>query len=101
MKKLRSLPCALLLALFTASATAEPAKVGFIYIGNGDNNLWTRQHELAREALQAELGPAVTVVTMPNTAKGPDGERATRELSKAGAKMIYAVGHGYMDSILA
>ena len=100
MSTLRSLPFALLIALFTASASAEPAKVGFIYIGNGENNLWTRQHELAREALQAELGSAVTVVTVPNTAEGLDGERAARKLSKSGAKMIYAVGLGYMDGIL-
>lgn len=78
----------------------SPAKVGFIYFGPVGDSGWTYQHDQGRKALEQALGSKITVRTVPNTLEGPDGERVARELVSDGAKVVFAVGFGYMKEVL-
>lgn len=78
----------------------QPANVGFVYFGPVAGAGWTYQHDLGRQEMQSTLGSKVAVRTVPNTSEGPDGERVVRELTADGAKMVFAVGFGYMREVL-
>ncbi|HSV81607.1 MAG TPA: BMP family ABC transporter substrate-binding protein [Ramlibacter sp.] len=90
----------LAMAMPPLALAQQPAKVGFIYFGPVGDVGWTYQHDLGRQELEKNLGSKILVRTVPNTPEGPDGERVARELTSDGAKMIFAVGFGYMKQVL-
>ncbi|WP_028998506.1 BMP family ABC transporter substrate-binding protein [Azohydromonas australica] len=99
-KKQHAVVMALLIASASIASAQQSAKVGFIYHGPVGDAGWTYQHDLGRQEMEKNLGSKVVVRIVPNTLEGPDGERVARELSSDGAKMIFAVGFGYMKPVL-
>lgn len=83
-----------------AAIAQQPAKVGFMYFGPVGDVGWTYQHDLGRQELEKNLGSKIAVRTVPNTLEGADGDRVARELTADGAKVIFAVGFGYMKATL-
>ena len=80
--------------------TAEPLKVGFVYVAPLAEAGWVHQHELGRQAVQASLGKAVQTTYVENVAEGPDAERVIRDLARQGHKLIFTPSFGYMEPTL-
>lgn len=78
-------------------ATAEPLKVGFIYVSPIGDAGWTSQHDKGRLALEAALGDQVETKYVENVAEGADAERVIREFANTGYKVIFATSFGYMN----
>lgn len=92
--------CVLALLAPVCASAQEPAKVGFVYFGPVGDVGWTYQHDQGRKELEKNLGNKVAVRTVPNTLEGADGDRVVRELTADGAKVVFAVGFGYMREVL-
>ncbi len=66
---------------------------------------WTRQHEDARQAVEAAFNkpgqpPQVHTRFVDNVAEGADAERVIRELARSGADIIFTPSFGYMEPTL-
>src|ERR1700709_990580 len=86
-------------SMFSASA-ADKLKGGFIYLGPVGDFGWTYQHELARQALVKEFGDKIETTYLENVSEGPDAERSTEQLVRAGNKLIFTTSFGYMEPTL-
>ncbi|MEO1911191.1 MAG: BMP family ABC transporter substrate-binding protein [Paracoccus sp. (in: a-proteobacteria)] len=92
---------AILMALAVpAMAQDEPLKVGFIYVGPVGDGGWTYQHDLARQAVEAEYGDKVETTFIESVPEGADAERALTQLALAGNKLIFATSFGFMDPVM-
>ena len=80
--------------------TAEPLKVGFVYVAPLTDAGWVHQHDLGRQAMEAALGTAVKTTYVENVAEGPDAERVIRDLARQGYKLIFTPSFGYMEPTL-
>lgn len=89
-----------LIASPTHAQKAEPLKVGFVYVAPVTEAGWVRQHEDARQAVQAALGNRVKTSFVENVAEGPDAERVIRDLAATGHKLIFTPSFGYMEPTL-
>ena len=90
---------AVALAAAGASApAAEKLKIGFVYVGPVGDFGWTYQHEAARKDLVKALGDQVETTILENVSEGPDAERATEQLARAGNKLIFTTSFGFMES---
>ena len=91
-----------LLSVFPAAhaQTAEPMKVGFVYVAPITEAGWVRQHEEGRKAVQAALGDKVKTTFVENVAEGADAERVIRDLAQQGHKLIFTPSFGYMEPTL-
>lgn len=90
-------------AVLIASASllsAQPVKVGFVYVGPVGDSGWTYQHDLARKQMEAALKGKVTTQFVENVPEGADSERVIREMAQSGAKVIFATSFGYMNPAL-
>ncbi|MEO6929568.1 MAG: BMP family ABC transporter substrate-binding protein [Casimicrobiaceae bacterium] len=95
-------------ALAVACATATvahaqapaPLKIGFVYVSPVGDAGWTWQHELARRAMQQNLGGKVVTQFVENVQEGPDAERVIRELAQKGNQLIFTTSFGYMNPTL-
>jgi simple sugar transport system substrate-binding protein len=101
-KTLLAAAAALLLAgsIGGGASAADKLKVGFIYLGPVGDLGWTYQHDLARKALDKELGDKIETTFLENVPEGPDAERAIEQLVRAGNKLIFTTSFGYMDPTL-
>ncbi|TRW99128.1 BMP family ABC transporter substrate-binding protein [Paracoccus sp. M683] len=79
-------------------AQDEPLKVGFIYVGPVGDGGWTYQHDLGRQAIEAEFGDRVETTFIESVPEGADAERALTQLALAGNKLIFATSFGFMDA---
>jgi basic membrane protein A and related proteins len=77
-----------------------PVKVGFVYVTPVTDAGWVRQHENARQAVQAALGERVKTTFVENVPEGPDAERVIRDLAATGHKLIFTPSFGYMEPTL-
>jgi simple sugar transport system substrate-binding protein len=84
----------------THAQTADPLKVGLVYVAPLTEAGWVRQHEQARQAVQAALGARVKTAYVENVAEGPDAERVIRDLAATGHKLIFTPSFGYMEPTL-
>src|SRR5262245_63008069 len=87
-------------ALAAAGATApaaEKLKIGFVYVGPVGDFGWSYQHDVARKALEKALGDKVETTYLENVNEGPDTERATEQLARAGNKLIFTTSFGFME----
>ncbi len=84
----------------TKETTKEPLKVGFVYVAPITEAGWVRQHENARQAVQAALGNSVKTTFVENVAEGPDAERVIRDLAQQGHQLIFTPSFGYMEPTL-
>ena len=83
-----------------AFAQDEPLKVGFIYVGPVGDGGWTYQHDLGRQAIEAEYGDKVETTFIESVPEGADAERALTQLALAGNKLIFATSFGFMDPVM-
>jgi simple sugar transport system substrate-binding protein len=89
---------AALAATGAAAPAAEKLKIGFIYVGPVGDFGWSYQHDVARKALEKALGDKVETTYLENVSEGPDAERATEQLARAGNKLVLTTSFGFMDS---
>lgn len=87
-------------AFATHAQKNEPLKVGFVYVAPLTDAGWVRQHEEARQAVQAAFGDRVKTSFVENVAEGPDAERVIRDLAQTGHKLIFTPSFGYMEPTL-
>jgi simple sugar transport system substrate-binding protein len=92
---------ALGLAASAGVATAEPVKVGFVYVGPVGDGGWTYEHDKGRQAVEAEFGDKVETVYVENVAEGPDAERVMTQMALNGADLIFTTSFGFMDATVA
>ncbi|MEM7443043.1 MAG: BMP family ABC transporter substrate-binding protein [Pseudomonadota bacterium] len=78
----------------------DPFRIGFIYVGPISDHGWTYQHDLGRQAVEAEFGDRVETQYVENVAEGPDAARVMRQLASSGVDMIFATSFGFMDSVM-
>lgn len=83
-----------------ADKAAGPYKVAFVYVSPASEEGWSRQHDLARIALEKVYGDKVKFTTVENIPAGADSERVLRDLAQQGNKLIFATSFGYMNSVL-
>lgn len=88
------------LALTLTASAAEPAKVGFVYVGPIGDHGWSFQHEQGRQAVEKALAGKVTTTYVENVPEGADAERVIRNIAKSGYKLIYTTSFGYMNPTL-
>ena len=81
-------------------AQDEPLKVGFIYVGPVGDGGWTYQHDLGRQAVEAEFGDRVETTFIESVPEGADAERAITQLALAGNKLIFTTSFGFMDATI-
>lgn len=86
--------CALAMS---ATAHAEPFKVGFIVPSPVADVGWAKQQDLGREAVVKECGPDVEATIVDNVSEGPDAARVMNQLMTGGAKFIVLGSFGYMN----
>jgi simple sugar transport system substrate-binding protein len=76
---------------------AEPARLGFIYVGPIGDYGWTHGHDEARRAVEAHFGDKVKTSYVENVAEGPDAERVIRQLATTGNDLIFTTSFGFMN----
>lgn len=79
---------------------APPLKVGYVYVSPVTDAGWTRQHDEARKAVEAALGPRVQTTAVANVPEGADAERVIRDLAATGHGLIFTTSFGYMEPAL-
>lgn len=100
MRRLTSMLAGAVLALGLApAASADPLKVGFIYIGPVGDYGWTWTHDQGRAEMKAALGDKVETSIIENVPYGADAERALTQMALQGHKLIFATSFGYMDAV--
>jgi basic membrane protein A and related proteins len=87
------------------AAPAAPVKAAFVYVTPITPAGWTRQHEQARQAVEATLNrpgqpPAVQTTFVENVPEGADAERVIRDLAQQGHQIIFTPSFGYMEPTL-
>jgi simple sugar transport system substrate-binding protein len=81
----------------TGSVAGEPLKIGFVYVSPIGDAGWTYQHELGRQALEAELGDKVETNFVESVPEGADAERIIREFAATGHELVFTTSFGYMN----
>ncbi|MEW6466556.1 MAG: BMP family ABC transporter substrate-binding protein [Pseudomonadota bacterium] len=79
---------------------APPLKVGYVYVSPVTDAGWTRQHDEARKAVEAALGPRVQTTAVADVPEGADAERVIRDLAATGHGLIFTTSFGYMEPAL-
>jgi basic membrane protein A len=80
--------------------SAEPLKVGFIYLGPVGDFGWTYQHDIARKLAVEKFGDKIKTTFVENVAEGPDSEKVLNDLANSGHKLIFSTSFGYMNYVL-
>lgn len=88
------------LGLSLGIASAEPTKVGFVYLSSTGDHGWTYAHELGRQMVAEHFGDAVKTTYVENVPEGPDATRVIRELAQQGNEIIFTTSFGYMEPTL-
>lgn len=84
-----------------SAASAEPLKVGFIYVGPVGDAGWTYAHDAARKLVEAKFGDKVKTTFVENVPESAaDAERVIRDLATQGNKIIFGTTFGYMEAML-
>ena len=81
-------------------ASAEPTRVGFVYLSSTGDHGWTRAHDLGRLMVEERFGDEVETTYVENVPEGPDATRVIRELALAGNDIIFTTSFGYMEPTL-
>ncbi|MBV8617321.1 MAG: BMP family ABC transporter substrate-binding protein [Curvibacter sp.] len=83
-----------------AEAPKPPVKAAFVYVTPLTDAGWVHQHDEARKAVEAALGPRVQTRYVEDVAEGADAERVIRELAREGNQIIFTPSFGYMEPTL-
>ncbi|MBW8189803.1 BMP family ABC transporter substrate-binding protein [Neiella marina] len=98
MRRIRFSPLLAILAiLFSASSSADPLKVGFVYVSPVGDAGWTYMHEQARQIVSEEFGDQIETAFVEGVAEGADSERVIRKMAKSGYDLIFTTSFGYMN----
>lgn len=93
---------AALLAVGAGGAEAQgKLKVCFIYVGPHNDGGYSETHDIARQAVEKELGSRVETTYVESVPEGPDAERTLDRLAQSGCGMIFATSFGFMDPTVA
>lgn len=78
-------------------ASAAPLQIGFVYSAPIGDVGWTKQHDVARLAVEKEYGSKVKTSFVENVPESADAERVIRQLILDGSKMIFTTSFGFME----
>src|SRR3984957_9091667 len=87
-------------SIIRPAQSAEPLKVGFIYLGPVGDFGWTYQHDIARKTAVEKFGDKIKTTFADNVPEGPDSEKVLNDLANQGHKLIFATSFGYMNYVL-
>ncbi len=99
-KMMAGLLAAASVVLGSATAQAEPAKIGFVYVSPVGDAGYTYQHDLGRKAVEEKFGDKVKTSFVESVAEGPDAERVIMKFAKEGYKAVFTTSFGYMNPTL-
>jgi basic membrane protein A len=91
---------ATLSALSFSAQSADPTKVGFVYVGPIGDHGWTYRHDVGRLAVEAKFGDSVETTYVESVPEGADAERVIRKLASTGHNLIFTTSFGYMNPTL-
>jgi len=98
MKTLAAAACSIgLVAAFAVGASAQQAKVGFVYVGPIADLGWTYEHDQGRLAVEEAFGDDVETTFYESIPEGADSERVMTQLALTGHDLIFTTSFGYMD----
>ncbi|MEZ5732091.1 MAG: BMP family ABC transporter substrate-binding protein [Paracoccaceae bacterium] len=86
------------LALGGAAQAQDKTKACFVYVGPIGDGGWTFQHDLGRQAVEAEFGDKVETAYQENVPEGADAERVLTQMALSGCDIIFTTSFGYMDA---
>ena len=86
-----------LAGLAAPAFSADPIKVGYVYVSPIGDAGWTFQHDLGRKQMEQALGSKVQTRFIESVPEGADAERVIRELAQSGHQVIFATSFGYMN----
>src|SRR3546814_8526785 len=81
----------------STTATAEPLKIGFVYVSPIGEAGWTWQQDIGRREMEQALGDKVKTQYVEDVPEGADAERVIRDLAQQGNKLIFTTSFGYMN----
>lgn len=79
--------------------TAEPLKIGFIYVGPVGDAGWSFAHDNGRKHIEAKFGDKIKTTFVEKVPEGADAERVIRDLVSQGNKLIFATSFGFGDAM--
>lgn len=85
------------LAAGVPAFSAEPLKVGFVYVSPIGDAGWTFQHDMARKAMEEALGDKVETKYIEDVPEGAEAERVIRRFASDGFDLIFTTSFGYMN----
>lgn len=77
--------------------TAEPLKVGFVYVSPVGDAGWTSQHDAGRKEMEQALAGKVVTTFVEKVPEGADAERVIRDLAAQGNRLIFTTSFGFMN----
>lgn len=84
-------------AMASTTATAEPLKIGFVYVSPIGEAGWTWQQDIGRRQMEKALGDKIKTQYVEDVPEGADAERVIRDLAQQGNKLIFTTSFGYMN----
>ncbi|MDN5843894.1 MAG: BMP family ABC transporter substrate-binding protein [Alcaligenaceae bacterium] len=81
----------------STTATAEPLKIGFVYVSPIGEAGWTWQQDIGRRQMEKALGDKIKTQYVEDVPEGADAERVIRDLAQQGNKLIFTTSFGYMN----
>ena len=79
--------------------SADPLKVGFIYVGPVGDAGWTFAHDNGRKHIEEKFGDKIKTTFVEKVPEGADAERVIRDLVSQGHKLIFATSFGFGDAM--
>lgn len=99
----RALSVAAAAAIYAVSFSAysaDPLKIGFVYVGPVGDHGWTYRHDVGRQAVDAKFGDKVETTFVESVPEGADAERVIRKLASTGHDLIFTTSFGFMNPTL-
>jgi len=85
----------------SATHSATPFKVAWIYVGPHNDGGWSQAHDDGRLYVQKMLGSKVQTTYKENIAVGSQFDQTVQSLSSQGYNMIFATSYGYVTPQVA
>src|SRR3546814_21196070 len=85
------------IVMASTTATAEPLKIGFVYVSPIGEAGWTWQQDIGRKEMEQALGDKIKTQFVEDVPEGADAERVIRDLAQQGNKLIFTTSFGYMN----
>ena len=85
----------------SATASGEPLKAAWIYVGPINDGGWTTAHDNGRKFVEQQLGGAVETTYKENVPEGPEVAQVIDDLVADGNKIIFATSFGFGEAMQA